>query len=90
MDQEYITVAEAASLLDLPGSTVRKMADSGDLPGATETHDGAVHISRAAILEFRDKLTDAQREGLQRMAEHVAEMGLYDRPDADAPVRSTD
>lgn len=90
MNQDLISAAEAADLLDLPSSTVRKMADSGDLPGSWETHEGKLCISRDAILQFRDQLTTEQREGLQRLAEDVAEMGLYDRPDADEPVPQID
>lgn len=81
-----MTAAEAAALLNLPTVTIRKMLDSGDIPGTWTAPSGEVCIPRDAILRFREQLSDEQLQGLERMAEDVAEMGLYDKPDADTPA----
>lgn len=85
MEQDLVTAAEAAILLDLPTATVRRMVDAGDIPGTWETHSGECCIPRDAVLRFKKQLSAEQMQGLNNMSDDVNEMGLYERPDSKEP-----
>lgn len=85
MDEEFLTAKETASLLNMSTAFVRKMVDSGDMPGTWVTQSGEYRMPRNAVMSFKEQMTEEQLKGLEHLMQDTEEMGLYDKADADAP-----
>lgn len=90
MEEDFLTAKETASLLDVSTAFVRKIVDSGDMPGTWVTQSGEYKMPREAVLSFKEQLTPEQLAGIQHLMEDTEEMGLYDKADADAPHPKVD
>lgn len=84
MDQDMLTAAEAASLLDVSPGYVRRLVDSGDLPGSWETQTGECCIPRNAVLRIKEKM--ARESGQDRTADATANVAGYGKPEPGAPA----
>ncbi len=90
MDEEFLTAKETASLLNMSTAFVRKMVDSGDMPGTWITQSGEYRMPKNAVLSFKEQMTEEQLKGLEHLMQDTEEMGLYDKADADAPHPKVD
>lgn len=80
MDKDgLLTVEETAKLLFVSQSHVHKLLQRGDLTAIQDTPEGAVHVLRTAVLEYRKKMRAAQKAGLDAMMEASERLGLYDQ-----------
>lgn len=72
MDSDFITAAEAGTLLNLPTGTVRRMVDAGDFPGTWDATSGECCIPRAAVLRFKKQLSTKPMQDANNPAGNVA------------------
>jgi excisionase family DNA binding protein len=60
MEHQYLTAEQAAGLLNVSPAYVRKLVDSGDIPGEWEVETGECCIPRSAVIQFKDKMAAQQ------------------------------
>lgn len=56
MDHDYLTAEQSAGLLNVSPAYVRKLVDSGDIPGVWEAETGECCIPRSAVLHFKEQM----------------------------------
>jgi len=71
-----LTTEQAAEVLGVSRPTVVRLIDAGKLPARmVGTHR---RVTLADVLVYRNESTQRRRDGLERMARHAEDLGLYD------------
>jgi hypothetical protein len=75
---DVIDLREAARLLHISRTAIRKLINAGTFGAIRKTQFGDDRVSRSAVLEHRAAMKRRQARGLKQMMEASTKLGLYD------------
>lgn len=78
MSNESMSREEAADFLNVSRPYVDKLIDQGDLPYLLDIRNNQRRIPTEAVHEYKKKMKERQRLGIDQMIEASEELGLYD------------
>ncbi|MFL9908924.1 helix-turn-helix domain-containing protein [Paraburkholderia sp. RL17-337-BIB-A] len=76
---EMLTVEEAAKILFVSRTHVRKLLERGDLTAIQQAPESTVQLLRAAVLQYKNEMRARQKAGIQAMMDASERLGLYDQ-----------
>lgn len=87
-EDDGLTSEAAAKLLHVSRTHLNSLADSGALGAVRRTDGGHRRISKAALLEYKNRSRERQSKGLDAMMVASQRLGLYDEELVGHPARA--